>query len=198
MKLYGSLTSPYVRKARVMIIEKQLPIQFVGLNSTADPRVAALNPLGKVPVLERDGDALFDSPVIVEYLDSLKAPALIPATGESRWQVLHLAALADGILDAAVTRLLEVRRPDPQRSSDVLAHQEGKIARALAYADKKVKDKVWLVDDHFTLADIALVVALEYVDFRYPHAWKLTYPGLAHWLATACTRPAFVETQPPK
>src|SRR5688572_7176048 len=100
MKLYGSLTSPYARKVRILIAEKKIPCEFVA----ADPRsvdgpVQALNPLGLVPVLSRDdGSALFDSPVIVEYLDGLMGPPYIPAPSEARWTVLRWAALADGIL----------------------------------------------------------------------------------------------------
>src|SRR6266566_7283371 len=136
MKLYGSLTSPYVRKVRVLIKEKQLSVEFVAVETASDSRIAALNPLGKVPVFERDdGLALFDSPVIAEYLDSLKTPALIPASGEARWQVLRWVALGDGVLDAAVSRVMESRRPEPQRSADAMKHQEGKIARAIAFAE---------------------------------------------------------------
>jgi glutathione S-transferase len=119
MKLYGSLTSPYVRKCRVLIKEKALACEFVaGDVGAADSPVAALNPLGKVPVLERDdGSPLFDSPVVLEYLDSLKLPALLATSGEERWQMLRWQALADGIMDATVTRLLETRRPPEQQSA---------------------------------------------------------------------------------
>ncbi|MEK7815388.1 MAG: glutathione S-transferase N-terminal domain-containing protein, partial [Pseudomonadota bacterium] len=132
MKLYGSLTSPYVRKCRILIREKALACEFVQADAwAADSPVPRLNPLGKVPVLERaDGAALYDSPVILEYLDSLKAPALTAPAGEDRWTMLRLDALADGILDATVTRLLESRRPLPQQSPENIKRQEEKIARA--------------------------------------------------------------------
>jgi len=198
MKLYGSLTSPYVRKLRVLIEEKRLAVEFVGVDSAADPRVSTLNPLGKLPVFERDdGYALFDSPVIAEYLDSLASPALIPAAGEARWQVLRLAALGDGILDAAVTRLLETRRPEALRSADAMKHQEAKITRAIDFAERESGAGPWLVENRFTLADIALITALEYVDFRYPHAWRDGHPRLARWLANAASRPSFAATRPP-
>src|SRR3990170_2078262 len=104
MKLYGSLTSPYVRKARVLIREKNLACEFVVADAwAADSPIPALNPLGKVPVLVLDnGKTLFDSPVIVEYLDSLKTPPLLATSGETRWQMLCWTALADGMLDAVV------------------------------------------------------------------------------------------------
>ncbi|MEK7697538.1 MAG: glutathione S-transferase N-terminal domain-containing protein, partial [Pseudomonadota bacterium] len=145
MKLYGSLTSPYVRKLRILLREKDIPCEFVQADAwAADSPVPRLNPLGKVPVLERnDGSALYDSPVILEYLDSLKAPALLASAGEERWAMLRLQALADGILDATVTRLLESRRPSAQQSPENIKRQEEKIARALAFADSLPKGEAY-------------------------------------------------------
>ena len=231
MKLHGSLTSPYVRKCRILIKEKTLTCELIQADAwAADSPVPRLNPLGKVPVLERnDGSALYDSPVILEYLDSLKAPALLAPTGETadaptqisgrtseasrasdsahgprlnpvgedRWAMLRLQALADGILDATVTRLLESRRPQPQQSPENIKRQEEKIARALAYADSVPKGGAYLMQNRFTVADLCLGVALEYVDFRYPHDWRGRHPRLALWLAGISTRPAFAETIPP-
>ena len=200
MKLYGSFTSPYARKLRVLIIEKQLPVEFVFANPTAaDSVVPTLNPLGLVPVLVRDdGSVLFDSPVIAEYLDSLTSPALIPKAGEERWQVLRWAALADGILDVTVDRTLEARRPESQRLAATLTRHEAKIARAMDFAERELMDGPWLVANRLTLADIALATALGYVDFRYPHDWKTGHPRLAGWYAAVGARPAFVETRPPQ
>lgn len=199
MKLYGSLTSPYVRKARILIREKSLPCEFVVADAwAADSPIPALNPLGKVPVLALDnGDALFDSPVIVEYLDSLQAPALLAAAGAARWDMLRWQALADGVLDAVVTRLLESRRPEAQQSADNLRRQEEKIARSLEYIARRLGNDPWLVADRFTLADLVVAVALEYTDFRYPHDWRGRHPRLGQWLAGVSARPSFIETRPP-
>src|SRR3990172_735334 len=137
MKLYGSLTSPYVRKARILIREKDLACEFVVADAwAADSPIPALNPLGKVPVLALDhGDLLFDSPVIVEYLDSLKSPALLPASGAARWEMLRWQALADGMLDATVSRLLESRRPPEQQWAENIRRQEGKKVRSIKYTE---------------------------------------------------------------
>lgn len=199
MKLYGSLTSPYVRKARVLLREKNLPCEFVVADAwAADSPIPPLNPLGKVPVLALDnGEVLFDSPVIVEYLDSLKAPALLPAAGEARWQALRWEALADGILDAVVARFLETRRPAPQQSAENIQRQEGKIARALEYAERHLGKGPWLLSDGFTVADLAVAVALEYTDFRYPHDWRRRHPRLGAWHGGIGARASFVETLPP-
>jgi glutathione S-transferase len=199
MKLYGSLTSPYVRKARILIREKNLPCEFIVADAwAADSPVPALNPLGKVPVLALDNnDTLFDSPVIIEYLDSLQTPALLAAAGAARWDMLRWQALADGVLDAVVTRLLESRRPAAQQSADNLRRQEEKIARSLEYIARRLGNAPWLVADRFTLADLVVAVALEYTDFRYPHDWRSRHPRLGQWLAGISTRPSFIETRPP-
>jgi glutathione S-transferase len=199
MKLYGSLTSPYVRKVRTVLLVKDVLCELV----VCDPHdqrgiVPRYNPLGKVPVLELDdGTTLFDSPVIVEYLDSLKGPTLIPASGEPRWRVLRWQALADGILDAVVLRLLESRRPGERQSPEVRALQERKVAQALAFAEKADKGKGFLVNEGLTLADLSFAVALGYTDFRYAHDWRTSHPQLATWFAGISERPWFTETQPP-
>ncbi len=199
MNLYGSLTSPYVRKVRVLLREKDIPCEFVVSNpGDPDSVVPQYNPLGKVPVLELDdGTTLFDSPVILEYLDALKGAPLLPLTGQERWVVLRWQALADGILDAVVTRVLEARRPLEQQSSLTFSQQEGKVARALVFAEQYCGDKRYLLGDALTLADLSMGVALAYVDFRFPHSWRGRHARLARWFARIGTRPSFVETQPP-
>lgn len=207
MKLYGSETSPYVRKLRILIKEKGIPCEFI-VEGPADAagNVAALNPLGKVPVLLRDaGDVLFDSLVIAEYLDSMQGDALLPATGETRWLVQRWHALGQGIMDAVIARMLEGRKPLEKQMQEVIAKQEGKVAAALKYADTNLKyadaakkGASYLVNDRFSLADIALGVALEYIDLRHAHDWRGKYPRLALWQAGMAKRAAFIETLPPE
>jgi glutathione S-transferase len=199
MKLYGSLTSPYVRKVRVLIREKNLACEFVVADAwAADSPIPALNPLGKVPALALDtGDVLFDSPVIVEYLDSLKAPVLLPVSGAARWETLRWQALADGMLDATVSRLLELRRPAEQQSAENVRRQEDKIARSIEYTEQRLSRESWLMENRFTLADLVMAVALEYIDFRYPHNWRGRHARLAQWLAGVSARPSLIETRPP-
>ena len=198
MKLYGSETSPYVRKLRILLREKEVPCEFV-IEGPADAagNVAALNPLGKVPVLLRDqGDVLFDSPMIAEYLDSLRGEPLLPLAGESRWQVQRWHALGQGIMDAVVARMLELRKPADKQTPGFVSKQEGKIAAALKYAEASINGREYLVDDQFSLADIALGVALGYVDFRYAHDWRTGHPQLAQWLAEINRRASFAATLP--
>jgi glutathione S-transferase len=199
MKLYGTLTSPYVRKVRVLLREKGLAADFIEANpAAATSLVPTLNPLGKVPVLVRDdGEVLFDSSMIVEYLDTLAEPRLLPPEGEVRWQVQRWHAFANGLIEAVIARLLETRRPAAQQSAERIAREEQRIAHALAWAEAQPRGRAYLLEDRLTLADLVLAVALEYLDFRYPHPWRERHPRLAHWLAGLSTRPALAETQPP-
>lgn len=199
MKLYGSLTSPYVRKVRALVLEKGIRCDFVveGPHDAAG-NVARLNPLGKVPVLSRDnGEVLFDSPLIVEYLDGLQGEPMIPAAGEERWRVQRWHALAQGICDAAVARLMETRRPQGKQDPGVITRQEGKIAAAMQYAEDRLGDGTYVAGERFSLADIALAVAMEYVEFRYPHDWHRSYARLARWLTGIGTRACLKETRFP-
>lgn len=199
MKLYGSLTSPYVRKVRILLKEKGIPCEFIVEDPWSDKTVgAARNPLGKVPVLVTDRDQVFyDSGLIVEYLDSLSGERLIPESGDVRWEVLRWHVLGQGVIDAVVTRLLETRRPAEQQSAKVVIRQEGKVAKALETADRAEKGRAYIIGDRFTLADLALGLALEYIDFRYPHDWRSSHPRLAQWLAGVSRRASFAETLPP-
>ena len=141
MKLYGSLTSPYVRKVRIVLKEKGLAHDLV-VEGPADAagNVARLNPLRAIPLLERDdGEVFFDSPMICEYIDSLNdKPRLYPASGEARWQALRWQALGQGMLEATVARMMEGRKPAEKQDSSVIAKHEARIAAALAFAAARV------------------------------------------------------------
>jgi glutathione S-transferase len=198
VRLFASPTSPFARKVRIALIEKAIEHELVMVDAAKpDPRVVALNPLAKIPVLERDGrPALFDSPVILEWLDEIAEPIFVPKSGDERIDVLMWQALCDGVMDACVARLIETRRPDEKHVSGYIRRQEEKIANALALANTKVGDGR-LVGNDITLADIALVVAVEYVDLRHPHDWRTANPKLAAWHRRSAEQPSFVATRPP-
>lgn len=201
MKLYGSETSPYVRKVRVLVEEKSIPCEFVVEDPwQTSPRLLAINPIGKVPVLELDdGTTLFDSLLVMEFLDRINNPAgdMLPAAGEVRWQVLRWHALAHGIIDACVVQVLESRRPEDKRMADRAARELARIGRILDGAAAEVPGPGALVGGRLTLADLMFGVALQYIDFRIPHDWRSTRPRLAAWLADVAVRPAFTRTLPP-
>lgn len=197
MKLYGSLTSPYVRKVRVFLMEKGINLEFL-IEGPADATgsVARLNPLGKVPVLVRDdGEVLFDSPMIIDYLDGISGTPLIPS-GQARWEAQRWHALGQGICDAVVARLMEIRRTPERQDPQLIRRQEDKVAAALAFAESHIADNEYLVGNRFTVADIAMGVALGYVDLRYAHEWREAHPRTATWFAGFSRRPSFIETAP--
>ena len=200
MKLIGSLTSPFVRKVRVVLAEKKIECGFeIDSPWTPESNVPNLNPLGKIPVLALDEDiVLFDSRVISEYLDNV-APnnKLMPAPNRERTEVKRWEALADGICDAAALAYLETKRPEAQQSADWIARQKDKIVRGVEYMAKQLGDGQWCVGTHFTLADIAAGCALGYLAFRFPEIeWQGKYPKLAHLYDRLMQRSAFAETAP--
>jgi glutathione S-transferase len=202
MKLIGSATSPYVRKVRVVMAEKKLDYQFVLEDVWADNSpISTSNPLGKVPCLVMEGgEAVFDSRVIVEYLDTMSPVGkLIPALGRERAEVKTWEALADGVLDAAILARLEANwtgRSAEQRSDAWIARQLGKINTALQAMDKGLGEKAYCSGVHFSLSDVAVGCALGYLDFRFPEInWRDAHPNLAKLQDKLAQRASFVETQ---
>ena len=203
MKLIGSTTSPYVRKVRVVMAEKKLDYQFV-LDDvwSTETQVTASNPLGKVPCLIMEGgEALFDSRVIVEYLDTLSPVGkLIPSVGRERAEVKTWEALADGILDAALLARMEAvwtGRTKNQRSQAWIDRQIGKIDASLLAMAQGLGDKPFCSGGHLSLADIAVGCALSYLDFRFPKLdWRNQHPNLVKMLERLETRPSFAGTAP--
>ncbi|MCA6218132.1 glutathione S-transferase N-terminal domain-containing protein [Ideonella sp. B7] len=206
MKLIGSLTSPYVRKVRVVLAEKKLDYQFALEDVWGRDDILATNPLGKVPCLVMEGgEAVFDSRVIVEYVDMLSPVGkLIPATGRERAEVRTWEALADGVLDASVAARLEQTwsgRAEGERSQAWIDRQMVKIHAALQAMSRGLGEKAFCANagTHFSLADIAVAVALGYLDFRFPELdWRAPYPNLQRLYDKLATRPSFVDTAPPQ
>ena len=203
MKLIGSLTSPYVRKVRVVLAEKKLDYNFVLEDVWGSEAILASNPLGKVPCLVMEGaEAVFDSRVIVEYVDTLSPVGkLIPASGRERVEVRTWEALADGMLDAAVAARLEATwtgRTEAQRSAAWIERQQVRIAATLKSISQGLGDKAYCVGTHFTLADIAVGCALGYLDFRFPdNTWRTDYPNIVRLTDKLAARQSFIDTAPP-
>ena len=201
MKLIGSATSPYVRKVRVVMAEKKLDYQFVLEDVWAENSgISTSNPLGKVPCLVMEaGEAVFDSRVIVEYLDTLSPVGkLIPAQGRERAEVKTWEALADGALDAAILARLEASwtgRTAGQRSDAWIARQMEKIDKALQAMSKGLGEKPYCSGVHFSLSDVAVGCALGYLDFRFAEInWRKTHANLAKLQEKLAQRPSFADT----
>jgi len=200
MKLVTSLTSPYGRKVRVVLLEKKIPFQLQVENPwLPDSPVRALNPLGKVPVLVlEDGVSVFDSRVIVEYLDNVSPVAhLIPGEPKSRMVVRGVEALADGVTDAAVAVYLEKKRSPGQQSADWLMLQEKTLFRGLEALSEALGEKTWYLGNSMTLADVACGCTLGYLVLRFPEIdWRSAHPNLARLADKLATRASFQQTVP--
>ena len=203
MKLIGSNTSPYVRKVRVVMLEKKLDYQFVEEDVwSATTTMTDSNPLGKVPCLVMEGgEAVFDSRVIVEYLDTLSPVGkLIPSQGRERAEVKSWEALADGLLDAAILARLEATwsgRTEPQRSQAWIDRQMAKIHATLKAMSTGLADKSFCSGIHFSLSDVAVGCALGYLDLRFAAIdWRGSHANLAKLYEKLALRASFVETHP--
>jgi glutathione S-transferase len=203
MKLIGAVTSPYVRKVRIVMAEKKLDYQFVTEDVwAADTSITQSNPLGKVPCLVMEGgEALFDSRVIVEYVDTLSPVGkLIPPTGRERAEVKTWEALADGVLDAAILARLEASwagRKDSERSTAWIDRQLKKIHDSLAAMERALQDRQYCTGTHMSLADIAVGCALGYLDFRFAHIdWRSEHANLAQLYERLAQRQSFKDSAP--
>jgi len=203
IRLLGSLTSPYVRKVRIVMAEKRIDYQLELEDVWApDTRILESNPLGKVPCLiMEDGGAVFDSRVIVEYLDGMTPVAkLIPPSGRERAEVRTWEALADGVVDALIlTRLEQTQRPPEQQSQKWIDRQLQKVDTGVRAMSLGLGEKPWCNGHAYSLADIAVGCALGYLDFRFAHIdWRGQYSNLARLNEKLAARPSFVDTQPPR
>ena len=198
LTLIGSLTSPYVRKIRIMLTEKKLPYDWIiddvwGQN----PHVAAHNPLGQVPcLLINQKDAVIDSRVIAEYLELL-APMHLPSEPMQRIEALKWAALTDGLMDAAAKYRVEQLRPGALQWPDWLTRQRGKLHAGLSVIETQLATHPWLANDAYSVADIGLMCVLNFIDFRQPdYAWRTDFPHTAQWEAHLASQAAFAESLP--
>ncbi len=193
MKLIGSNTSPYVRKARLVLLEKNIPHTWL-LDPPSDPNseVYRVNPLGRIPALILDDETcVFDSPVIAEYADTLNdTPILIPRHDAlARMHVKRWEALADGIMDSAiVVRNEQIRPAEKQEQANIDMHNLA-VTRALAHASAQLGQRDWCEGNAISLADLALVSALTYLDLRQPERdWRAAHPNLAAWFRRMSAR----------
>ena len=198
MKLVGSKTSPYVRKIRVLLLEKEIPFELVEENpwnpETAVPRY---NPLGKVPALiMEEGEVLYDSRVIAEYLDSLPGVKFIPGPVPERVRVRRDEALGDGIADAGIAIFLERKRDAARQDPAWIERQSGKVRSGVAALSKAIAAMPSAGARRITLGDIACGCALFWLEFRLPEFRWRDDPVLKSWAENLESRASFAQTRP--
>jgi glutathione S-transferase len=196
MKLFYSAASPFARKVVACAIARELVEHIERIPTNAQqslPELLAVNPLSKVPaLLTSDGVAIFDSPVICEYLDTREGTLpLFPSHGGPRWRALILQALGDGIMDAAVLRRAESQRPEDAARSANMDRQKAAIDRSLAVLEAELPHQT------IDIGTITIGCALGYLDFRFEHEpWRRAHPELAAWYAEFSQNPCMTQTQP--
>ncbi|HEX5092057.1 MAG TPA: glutathione S-transferase N-terminal domain-containing protein [Burkholderiales bacterium] len=201
MKLLAAPASPYSRKVRIVLAEKRIECEIERVDvQPQDNPVNTHNALGKIPtLLLDDGTALFDSRVIVEFLDNLTANSrLIPQDNRERIAVRRWEALADGVLDAGLLIRYESLRPEGERSAPWTGKQAARVRRGLAQMEAELGGRAWCQGERYTLADIALGCCVGWVGFRKPAGidWRAACPALARHYDKLMERPAFAETVP--
>ncbi len=207
MKLLYTINSPYARKVRIVAAEKHIEITLEEVVLAApDCPVKLYNPLGKVPVLILDdGDSLYDSRVIVEYLDNRTPLAhLLPLDSSAKIKVRRWEALADGVCDAAVAVMLEQRKAESMQDASFIARHMGKVSRGLQVLNDDLAKNIetgkskWCVNGAFSLADIAVGCMLGYVNLRFGAVVNLVhdYPNLAALQTALLKRQSFIDSLP--
>ncbi len=195
MKLLGTPTSPYVRKVRLMLLEKNIPHEYL-IDPPREPGslVVRVNPLGRIPALILDDETcVFDSPVIAEYVDSLNDnPILIPRDNAlARMRVKRWEALADGIMDSAIAVRNERIRPEKKQEPGNITLHNNAISRALDYASISLGNDAWVNGEEISLGDLALFSTLVYLDLRQPERdWRTPHPNLAYLFDQIAQRPS--------
>jgi len=200
MRLFCTLTSPYSRKVRVVLAEKKIDCELIIESPRTSELISNYNPLGRVPVLVLDDDtSIYDSPVIVEYLDNAAPNSkLLPQPNRERIEVKCREALADGLLDAAVSIRNEMQRLTKVRDTAAIERNHLAIGRSLQTMEHKLGENTWMMGTHFSLADIAIGSSLGYLDFRFGDIdWRPAQPNLARLYEKLMQRPSFIETVPP-
>ena len=195
MKLLYTKRSPYARKVRVIALEKHIPLEFIEEDLTnKTPRLTAVNPLGKIPtMIFDDGWTLCDSPVICAYLDTLKSrPRFIPAQGKKRWEILHYAAVADGLMDVTVAAYMERVRHPQNANEDFIKAQEESVKRCLKFFNDSLHR--W---EGLNIAAVAVASAIGYIQFRLGHLAPSTETRvLKNWFDRFSHRPSMTATVP--
>ena len=199
MKLVIATPSPFARKVRVVLREKEIDFEeIIDVPWNRDTICTNFNPLGKIPVLLQEGkQPLFDSSIIVQHIEHMnKSPAMYPSGLEDLMLAKIIETTADGICDALVLISLENTRKERLRSKDWIQRQSLKIYNGMEYLSNKLGNKIYFVVEEFTIADVSAFSCLEYLDLRLPNFdWRGKHPNLENYWQKHKNRRSFLETR---
>ena len=200
MKLIIATPSPFARKARVVLREKNFAFEeIIDVPWNKDTLTKDFNPLGKIPILlQEDAEPLYDSTVIVQYLENLKqSPRMFPLDAKDHIQARLIEATSDGVCDAVVLIYLEHSRSENLRSSAWIKRQEKKIYKGIEYLSDNLGNKKYFLGSDFTIAEVSTISCLEYLDLRFPKFdWRTKHPNLENYWQIHKDRKSFLETKP--
>ena len=200
MKLIIATPSPFARKARVVLREKNFAFEeIIDVPWNKDTLTKDFNPLGKIPILlQEDAEPLYDSTVIVQYLENLKqSPRMFPLDAKDHIQARLIEATSDGVCDAVVLIYLEHSRSENLRSHAWIKRQEKKIYKGIEYLSDNLGNKKYFLGSDFTIAEVSTISCLEYLDLRFPKFdWRTKHPNLENYWKIHKDRKSFFETKP--
>ena len=200
MKLIIATPSPFARKVRVVLREKNFAFEeIIDVPWNKDTLTKDFNPLGKIPILlQEDAEPLYDSTVIVQYLENLKqSPRMFPLDAKDHIQARLIEATSDGVCDAVVLIYLEHSRSENLRSHAWIKRQEKKIYKGIEYLSDNLGNKKYFLGSDFTIAEVSTISCLEYLDLRFPKFdWRTKHPNLENYWQIHKDRKSFLETKP--
>ena len=200
LKLLSATPSPFARKARVVLLEKNIPFELKTINPwNMNADIERFNPLGKIPVLiTANNETIYDSKFIIEWIEhNYPDPAVFPTDAKTKFKAQQIQVIADGICEAVILLFFENMRPDPQQSKPWTERQIKKISNGLQALEQQISNDDFYVDNTFGIADISVVSAVDYLSLRFKtYEWRNKFTRISKFVARQSARQSFIETMP--
>ena len=200
LKLLSATPSPFARKVRVVLLEKNIPFELKTINPwNMNADIERFNPLGKIPVLiTANNETIYDSKFIIEWIEhNYPDPAVFPTDAKTKFKAQQIQVIADGICEAVILLFFENMRPDPQQSKPWAERQIKKISNGLQALEQQISNDDFCVDNTFGIADISVVSAVDYLSLRFKtYEWRNKFTRISKFVARQSARQSFIETMP--
>ncbi len=200
LKLLSATPSPFARKVRVVLLEKNIPFELKTINPwNMNADIERFNPLGKIPVLiTANNETIYDSKFIIEWIEhNYPDPAVFPTDAKTKFKAQQIQVIADGICEALILLFIENMRPEPQQSKPWSERQIKKISNGLQALEQQISNDEFCVDNTFGIADISVVSAVDYLSLRFKtYEWRNKFTRISKFVARQSARQSFIETMP--